>query len=412
MRLVCLGILLSFVLSFAQVSVEVKDEQTYNPNMLGLRVRVINNSGQSYDNVTINILFKKNNTSEIYALDTYYTEGWNCMIADQSGEYIAVKMVIPQLGTGTFPNESGISVGIHRTDWQPLPKSSENGYPSGIAFTTALNYSVYQEDMLIGGTSYTDPSSVVPSLRFVGVQPEDFIEGKIPAWIEIENYGMTPAELSKVSLEWATNTGVRSKVMSSSVLRPGKRLRICTILLTCPDDDVIAAEPALPMGATGEVLLRYNGGTMDYLSWGLNEGILAADAREANIQYTRIRYDYGLSRSYDENWNYITTGNGVFYKLIEGTWFSYSSSYDINTTERPAPISYIDNEMLCLEGADQSRTIRFAWHPVEGAIGYNLTVRRKNGSILFDQFTPLTFHDMVLGAGEYEWSVRIVFWCI
>ena len=58
MRLVCLGILLSFVLSFAQISVEVKDEQAYNPNMLGLRARVVNSSGQSYDNVTVNILLK------------------------------------------------------------------------------------------------------------------------------------------------------------------------------------------------------------------------------------------------------------------------------------------------------------------------------------------------------------------
>ena len=144
MRLVCLGILLSFVLSFAQISVEVKDEQAYNPNMLGLRARVVNSSGQSYDNVTVNILLKKNNASETYALDAYYTEGWNCTIAEQSGEYVVVKMVIPHLGTGTSPNESGVSVGIHRTGWQPLPKSSENGYPSGIAFTMALNYSVYQ----------------------------------------------------------------------------------------------------------------------------------------------------------------------------------------------------------------------------------------------------------------------------
>lgn len=58
-KLVCIGILLSFVLSFAQISVEVKDEQPYNPSMLGLRARVVNNSGQSYDNVTVNILLKK-----------------------------------------------------------------------------------------------------------------------------------------------------------------------------------------------------------------------------------------------------------------------------------------------------------------------------------------------------------------
>ena len=36
------------------------------------------------DNVTVNILLKKS-PSETFALDAYYTEGWNCSIAEQSG---------------------------------------------------------------------------------------------------------------------------------------------------------------------------------------------------------------------------------------------------------------------------------------------------------------------------------------
>ena len=404
MRLVCLGILLSFVLSFAQISVEVKDEQMYNPSMLGLRARVINNSGQSYDNVTVNILLKKNNTSGIYALDAYYTEGWNCTIAEQSGDYVVVKMTIPHIGEGTTPNESGVSLGLHLTDWQALPKSSENGYPSGIAFTTALNYSAYQGDVLIGGTSYVDPISVVPSLRFVGVQPEDYTDGSVPAWIEIENYGATPADLSKITLEWPTSTGIASSVVSSAVLQPGKRLRVCTMQLTCPDDDVVAAVPTLPMGATGEILLRYNGVAKDYLSWGLNEGLLAADAREANIQYTRIRFDEGFV---DEYWHRVA--NGMFYKKIEGKWYSYTSDHNVNTTERPAPIPYINDEMLCLEGNETSRLVRFAWHPVEDAVGYNLTVKRGDGSTVFNQFTSLVYQDIILDQDVYNWSVEVVF---
>ena len=404
MRLVCLGILLSFVLSFAQVSVEVKDEQTYNPNMLGLRARVVNSSGQSYDNVTVNILFKKNDASEIYALDAYYTEGWNCTIAEQSGEYVVVKMVIPHLGTGTSPNGSGVSVGIHRTGWQPLPKSSENGYPSGIAFTTALNYSVYQGNVLIGGTSYTDPSSVVPSLRFVGVQPEDYIEGSIPAWIEIENYGTTPADLSKITLEWPTNTGVSSSVVSSAVLQPGKRLRVCTVQLTCPDDDVVAAVPTLPMGATGEILLRYNGAAKDYLSWGLNEEKLASDMHEANIQYTRIRYDKG---KYDEYWHIVQ--NGVFYKKIDEKWYSYPLGDNVNTVSRPNPIPYINEESLCMEASDLHKRVRFAWHPVEYASGYNLTVKKSDGTVVLSQHVNGARYDVDLEEGTYEWSVSVDF---
>jgi len=406
-RLVCLGILLSFVLSFAQISVEVKDEQAYNPNMLGLRARVVNSSGQSYDNVTVNILLKKNNASETYALDAYYTEGWNCTIAEQSGEYVVVKMVIPHIGAGTSPNESGVSVGIHRTGWQALPKSSENGYPSGIAFTTALNYSVYQGNTQIGGTSYTDPSSLVPSLRFVGLKPMSDNMNSVSAWIEIENFGTIPADLNNISLEWPTSTGIGSSAVSSAVLQPGKRLRICVVQQSCPDDDVVAIVPTLSIGEVGEVLLRYNGVAKDYLSWGVNAGVLAADAREANIQYSKIRCDGGF---FNEYWHQIL--NGIFYKKIDGKWYSYTSNYDINTMDRPGPIPYVDEEKLCLEKDSPSeRMVRFAWRPVEGAMGYNLTIRNsKNGMVLYDQFTYHIHHDMSLGTGTYEWSVRVVFW--
>ena len=410
MRIVCLGILLSFVLSFAQISVEVKDEQMSNQSMLGLQTRIINNSGQSYDNVVVNILLKKNNVSETYALDTYYTEGWNCSIAEQSGEYVVVKMVIPHLGAGTSPNEAGVSVGIHRTNWLPLPKSNENGYPSGIAFTTALNYSVYHGDALIGGTSYIDPSSVVPSLRFVGVQPENYSEKSVPAWIEIENYGTAPADLSNMTLEWPTNTGISSNVVSNAVLQPGKRLRVCTMQFSCPDDDVVVAIPALPMDSVGEILLRYNGVAKDYLSWGLNEGKLAADAREANIQYTKIRYDTGLPwyKAFDEYWNEIKRNNGLFYKKIDGVWFSYSSDNDVNTTNRPSPVPYSNNEMVCLEGGARSRTVRFAWHSMLYAPGYELTIKKVNGPTVFNQVISQPYQDIVLDEGLYQWKVIVL----
>ena len=405
MRLVCLGILLSFVLSFAQISVEVKDEQPYNPSMLGLRARVVNNSGQSYDNVTVNILLKKS-PSETFALDAYYTEGWNCSIAEQSGEYLVIKMVIPHLGTGISPNESGVSLGIHHADnWQPLSKTSENGFPSGIAFTTALNYSVYQGDVLIGGSSFIDPSSVVSSLRFVGLQPVNNSDGSIPAWIEIENYGTTPADLSNMTLEWPTSMGTASSVVSSAVLQPGKRLRICAVQVDCPDDDVVASVPLLPMGSIGEILLYYNAVALDYLSWGSNAGVLAANAREANIQYTRIRMEPGYA---DEFWHAVW--DGIFYKKIDGQWFSYrTEEYDVNTTNRPGPITYMNEETLCMDGSNPPK-VKFAWHPVEGAIGYNLTVKKSDGTVVFSQFVHRVSRKIELGAGTYYWNVRAVFW--
>lgn len=404
---ICFCILFLSVLSFGQLSVEVKDEQVYNSSMLGLRVRIINNSGQSYDNVTADIYLKKN-PSETFVLDNYYTENWSLSISEQSGENVVVHVTIPHVGAGYSPNESGVSVGIHRSDWQSIAKSSTNGFPSGAAFTEALDYSMFQGNNMIGGTAYIDPSLVTPSLRFVGLQPVDNGDGSIPAWIEIENYGTTPADLNDMTLEWPLGAGIVSKVVSSAVLQPGEKLRICAVQQDCPNDDVVASESSLPVGpsgTSGEVLLRYNGTAMDYLSWGQNAAVLAADARAANIQYTRFRCEGGF---YDEYWHQVR--NGIFFKKIGEKWYSYNTDeYDVNTTDRPEPISYINDETLCLEGSAQNRMVRFAWHPVEGAIGYNLSVRKSDGTVLFNQFTNYVHHDMNLGEGTYEWSVRVVF---
>lgn len=221
-RWICFCILFFTVLSFGQLSVEVKDEQVYNSSMLGLRVRVVNNSDQSYDNVSVDIYLKKN-ASETFVLDNYYTENWSFSISEQSGENVVVHVTIPHVGAGVSPNESGVSVGIHRPDWQAISKFNANGFPSGAAFTEALGYSMFQGDNMIGGTAYIDPSLVAPSLRFVGVQPVANSNGSIPAWIEIENYGTTAADLSLVTLEWATENGLAMGVLLSKILQPGKK---------------------------------------------------------------------------------------------------------------------------------------------------------------------------------------------
>lgn len=401
----CLFVLFLSVLSFGQITVEVNDEQVYNASMLGLRMRVVNNSGQSYDNVTVDFYLKKN-PSETFALDSYYTEDWTISIAEQSGENVIIRATIPHLGAGTSPNSSGVSVGIHRTDWQPMSKTSANGFPLGSTFTTALNYNVFQGNNLIGGSSYIDPSLIVPSLRFVGLQPTPY--GNIPSWIEIENYGTTPANLSNISLKWATSTGTSSSSVSSAVLEPGKRLRICPTQLNCPDDDLVAAVPML-QDVQGEILLRYNTTIMDYLSWGYNDGVLASDARLANIQYSRIRYDFGF---YDEYWHKVEPG--IFYKKIDGKWYSYTPDYDVNTTDVPDPIAYHNEETICLDSPENpksKRNVRFAWHPVEGAIGYKLTIIESvSGDTVYNGMKHRAYYDKELEAGTYEWSVRVVFW--
>lgn len=394
--------LFSAVVAFAQVQLEVKDEQLNNQSLLGLRIRIVNNSGRSYDNVTLQYNLKKR-TSETYALDRYYTGNWTFSIS-QSNENVVVSVNIPHLSEGVSPDESGFSVGIHRTDWQTMTKSTEHGFPLGSSFDQALDYAVICESSLIGGSSYIDPNSVIPSLRFVGLQPVQDDENKIPAWLEIENYGTMSVNLSEMTIVYPLGATIVSSVVSSEVLLPGKKIRVCADQQNCANDDVVAVEPMLPFGSSGEVLVRYNDVAIDYLSWGKNAGALASEARMANVQYSKIRYDVFF---YDEYWHALW--EGVFFKKVDGVWYSYSTKVDnINTTERPEPIPYNNEESLCLEGDENRRMVRFAWHPVEGAIGYNLTVKREDGYVLFDQFMNGVHSDIELGEGVYEWSVRVV----
>lgn len=400
-KIICiLFLLLSSVYSFGQITVEVKDEQPNNTNTLGLRIRVNNNTGKTFGDVDVKYSLKKS-SSETWALDSYYTGNWTVTIAEQYSDRVVVNIHIPQLDRGILPNESGVSVGIHRTDWKAMSKTSANGFPQGSSFSEAVEYTVYTAgNVMIGGK---DPLGTMAKVRFVGIQPE--ATSTRSAWVEIENYGTAIVDLSKVSLKWPLSNGSKTVVVSSAKLKPGERVRVCkSSTLQCPSDDVDAVVPTLPMGSAGEMLLLNGNGVVDYLSWGRNAGVYASNARAADVHYISIRYDL---ESYDEYWHYIT--KGIFYKMIDGRWRSYAESDDANTVSLPKPIAYMNEETMYMESNTSNKLVRFAWHPIEDAIGYKLIVKKSNGTLVTEQYCTLPFYDMYLGEGTYSWSVITVY---
>ena len=92
-------------------------------------MKLISISGQAYNNVTVQYHLKKN-ASETFVLDPYYTGNWSFSISEQSGENVIVSINISHLPSGVAPDQNGYSVGIHRSDWQPMSKTSANGFPS------------------------------------------------------------------------------------------------------------------------------------------------------------------------------------------------------------------------------------------------------------------------------------------
>lgn len=400
-KIICiLFLLLTCAYSFGQVTVEVRDEQSSNANVLGLRLRVNNNTGKVFSDVDIKYSLKKN-SSETWTVDSYYTENWTVAIAEQYSDRVVLNIHIPTLARNVQPNESGISVGIHRTDWKSMSKTSANGFPQGSSFSEASEYTVYTAGTsMIGGKGL---SGTLSKIRFVGVQPE--ASSTRSAWVEIENYGTAIVDLNQVFLKWPSSDGTKKVTVSSAKLQPGARIRVCkSSTLECPNDDVIATIPTLPMSSAGEMLLLSGSDIVDYLSWGKNAGVYASDARAANVHYISIRYDLGNP---DEYWHYVQ--NGIFYKFIDGKWRSYAETEDANTQSLPAPISYMNVENMYMPANATNRLVRFAWHPVEDAVGYKLIVKKSNGTLVAEQYCTLPFYDMYLGIGEYSWSVITVY---
>lgn len=366
--------------------------------MLGLRIRVNNTSDQEYDNVTLKYRLKKN-ASETWALDAYYTENWNVSIVEQDDESVVIGVTVPHLGTGFSPNGSGVSVGVHRTDWQPMNKSSEKGFPLGETFVSAISYDVYQGSLLIAGSSVADHSQDVYNLRFVGVQPHNSFSHS--AWIEIENYGASSVNLKNVYLKWPSDNGDEIHKIGNYDLKAGGRIRLCVDgSLECPEDDFFVFMPLMRMGFVGEFILASDTKVLDYMAWGVAERIYAAEAREANIHYSPIRYDFN---NIDEYWHLVTYG--TFYKLINKKWCSFNSDEDHLVSSSPIPVSYVKEETFYLEENAVDGMVRFAWHPIEDAVGYNIAIKRAGGTLVAEEFCYRPIFDIRLEPGEYEWKV-------
>ena len=78
---ICYGLLwsvllcmVSFVWSSEPIRIEVNDVQPGNDDVLGLRMCIINNSGQQYNGIQVRYYLKKRSTDN-FVLENYYLNG-------------------------------------------------------------------------------------------------------------------------------------------------------------------------------------------------------------------------------------------------------------------------------------------------------------------------------------------------
>ena len=398
----------------SSIQVEVKDEQPANNDMLGLRLRIVNNSGQQYNGVQIKYYLKKQPVDSL-VVDEFYLNGFSAQLEQIDSENVVLNIGVPVLGTEFAPNADGISVGIHRFGWGSFHKTSLPGYPSGI-FTEAPNYGVYVGNDLIAGTQlfvdppeeiFDEPSENDVRLRFVGFRPET--ADSASAWVQLQNYGDSSVSLNGVKIKDASGSLYS---LDSLTLGAKATLRICNgSVSNCAQDSVVKSIPSLSFGNVGELVLYHNSVPLDYIAWGDRGNF----ADSLNVENGVIDPDYFFRTSEAPVVGPVSIyRKGDFFRAIIDdatdsiiSWNKFRQNMvDAPLTQFPyaEPFTLGDSSSVFKRNGEETM---LTWLPAGGARSYVVTVlKASDKSVVLHEATDKTYYPIHLEEGEFLWIVE------
>ena len=407
MKKIILSLLLlcSFVFAQAGLHVEAYDEQQTNARQATIRLRVVNSTEQTFNNVRLTYyLYKEPNRG--IEIHPYYTP--NATVHHETnGDQVEIHIDIPTLAPGVFPNSSGMNIGINYSDWQAFDKTASLSYPNSSSFIVDNNIAIFIDGQPynIVGPMPTDPAQP----RFVGVQPE--ISTYRAAWVEISNFDNN----NKNSLNgfYIKDASGNTLSLDGKTLPKGQKLIVCnTASKTCPNADIQIVSNALAFGLDGELTLyNSNDEPVDYVSWG-SIGPNAATVAAAN---SALKTDEYLATHYSD-FEFANTyySSGDFYRAIVSEtqntvkeWKLFSAK-DIeksaNDLPDPKPLSLSDGSIVTLNTGEE---MIFSWVAIKGAKKYTLTViNDETDAIAAQVTTALTSVSVFLQPGKYRWTVE------
>ncbi|MBR4784098.1 MAG: hypothetical protein IK012_02455 [Fibrobacter sp.] len=397
--------LCSFVFAQAGIHVEAYDEQQTNARQATIRLRVVNSTEQTFNNVRLTYyLYKEANRG--IEIHPYYTPSAT-VHHETNGDQVEINIDIPTLAPGVFPNSSGMNIGINYTDWQAFDKTASVSYPNSSSFVVDNNIAIFIDGQpyQVVGPVLTDPAQP----RFVGVQPE--ISSYRAAWVEISNFDND----NKNSLNgfYIKDASGSTLSLDGKELPKGQKLIICnTDSKYCPTADIQIISTELAFGLDGELTLyNANNEPVDYVAWG-TVGPNAAAVASANSALNTNEY---LKTHYDEfelGSNYYGTGD--FYRAIVSEtqntvkeWKLFSAKEiekNAESTPDPKPLSLSDGSIVTLfEGEEMV----FSWIAVKGAKKYILTVINDvTNEVAAQVTTAYTSVSVFLQPGTYRWTVE------
>ena len=167
------------------VSVEAYDEQKNNPNHLTLRIRINNNTLDTLKNVVIRYFLPYEETRKL-EVSHYYLNNAKISI-DTLNNNLSVNIRITELPPGTFPNTSGLSLGMNYADHGNFNKIENFSYSESDNFKVVDNMPIYLDNLvLVGKTIVLDD---IPKVRIVFFQPNS--DSSLEPSLKLVNNGKT-----------------------------------------------------------------------------------------------------------------------------------------------------------------------------------------------------------------------------
>lgn len=134
-----------FGLSFveANILIESRDEQFANSAQTLLRVRVFNDSKDTLQNVELRYFLSCKERPII--LDKHHPQNLSAEIVTADSECPVLKISIPLLFPGMYPDSGGVALGLHFSDGSDFKKEADFSKPESDSFLSILVANMYRE---------------------------------------------------------------------------------------------------------------------------------------------------------------------------------------------------------------------------------------------------------------------------
>ncbi len=218
-RFVLVAVFLDLSLAEARIFVESRDEQVANPAQTLLRFRVFNDSKDTLQNVELRYFLSCRERPII--LDKHHPQNLLAEIVSTYSECPFLKISIPLLFPGIYPDSGGVALGLHFSDWSDFKKEADFSKPENNNFQLTEKIVVYIGGEYVRGILRgTLPSASPISLRSGSEVPLGLGEKVHFAWREVEGAGcyrlnVVSARDSSVVLQKVTEKNRMDAVLDS-----------------------------------------------------------------------------------------------------------------------------------------------------------------------------------------------------